>query len=154
MSAKDVVQVIYSIIQDDSRGEQAIYLDLLEESSPTYDDLNKYLCHSNASEDAMKNMRLFRMDGNDFILMDWRDEKRQAYIQREVQDANSDLTELDKAQFLRYYFEQDKDANEYLARWSNDDLKQLCEGLAEASGDETFLTMVGVDTTLSDYSGD
>ncbi|MFC6943091.1 DUF1156 domain-containing protein [Salinirubellus sp. GCM10025818] len=151
MSAKEVVDEIYGIIQDNDRGEQDIYRDLLEEWKPTYDDLNKHLKRSDASEEQMKEMQLFRMDGNDFVLCQWDDEKRQAYVQNKVEEGNGDLTNLDKAHFLRYHFEQGKDPKEYLERWNDDALRELCEGLAEATGDETYLTMIGVDMSLDAF---
>ena len=151
MSAKEVVDEIYGIIQDNDRGEQDIYRDLLEERKPMYDDLNKHLKRSDASEEQMKEMQLFRMDGNDFVLCQWDDEKRQAYVQSKVEEGNGDLTNLDKAHFLRYRYEQGKDLKEYLERWNDDELRELCEGLAEVTRDETYLTMVGVDMSLDAF---
>ena len=152
MSAKDVVNKIYGIIQDNNRGEQDIYLDLLDESHPTYNELNKHLKRSDASEEQMKEMQLFRMDGSDFVLCQWDDEKRQAYVQSKVEEGNGDLTMLDKAHFIRYRFEQGRSTNEYLESWDTDELQELCEGLAETTGDDTYLKMIGVDTSLTDFS--
>jgi adenine-specific DNA methylase len=152
MSAKDVVNEIYGIIQDNDRGEQDVYRDLLEESDPTYNDLNKHLKRSDASEEQMKDMQLFRMEAGDFILSRWNDEKRQAYVQSKVEEGNGDLTTLDKAHFLRYRFEQGKSTSEYLDQWDLDELRELCEGLTEATGDETYLKMLGVDISLAEYS--
>lgn len=92
MSAKAVVNEIYGIIQDNDRGEQDVYRDLLEEWNPTYDDLNKHLKRSDASEEQMKEMQLFRTVGGDFVLCQWNDEKRQAYVQSKVEEDNGDLT--------------------------------------------------------------
>ncbi|MDB2239135.1 DUF1156 domain-containing protein [Halorubrum ezzemoulense] len=149
MSAKDVVDEIYGIIQDNTRGEQAIYLDLLEEYNPGYNDLNKHLRHSDASEDQLKEMQLVEMDGGTFSLLDWRNEGRQAYVQDKVEEG--DATPLDKAHFLRYRFEEGKSTSEYVGRWSGDDLSDVCEGLATATGDETYLRMIGVDVSLDEY---
>ena len=33
-----------------------------------------------------------------------------------------------------------------------DELRELCEGLAEATGDETYLRMIGVDTSLAEFA--
>ncbi|WP_435185124.1 DUF1156 domain-containing protein [Halobellus sp. EA9] len=151
MSAKDVVDEIYGIIQDNDRGEQDVYRDLLEESNPTYNDLNKHLKRSDASEEQMKDMRLFRTEGGDFVLCQWDDETRQAYVQSKVEEDNGDLTTLDKAHFLRYRFEQGKSTSEYLEEWDMDELRELCEGLAEVTGDETYLKMIGVDTSLAEF---
>jgi hypothetical protein len=146
------VNKIYGIIQDNNRGEQDIYLDLLDESHPTYNELNKHLKRSDASEEQMKEMQLFRMDGSDFVLCQWDDEKRQAYVQSKVKEGNGDLTMLDKAHFIRYRFEQGRSTNEYLESWDTDELQELCEGLAETTGDDTYLKMIGVDTSLTDFS--
>jgi len=151
MSAKDVVDRIYGIIQETDRGEEDIYLDLLEEHQPSYNDLNKHLKRSDASEQQMRDMQLFRRDGREFVLCQWGDEKRQAYVQSKVEEGNGDLTNLDKAHFLRYRFEQGKDPKEYLKRWNEDELRELCEGLAEVTDDETYLTMVGVNMPADSY---
>ena len=151
MSAKDVVDEIYGIIQDNDRGEQDVYRDLLEESNPMYNDLNKHLKRSDASEEQMKDMRLFRTEGGDFVLCRWDDEKRQAYVQSKVEEGNGDLTTLDKAHFLRYRFEQGKSTSEYLEEWDMDELRELCEGLAEVTSDETYLKMIGVDSSLAEF---
>lgn len=152
MTAKEVVNEIYGIIQEGDLGEQDVYLYLLEEYSPTYNDLNKHLKGSDASEERMREMQLFRMDGGDFELLDWRDEKRQAYVQTKVEEGNGDLTELDKAHFLRYRFENDRTREAYLSRWNLDDLREVCEDLAATTGDETYLKMLGVDTTLAEIT--
>jgi hypothetical protein len=94
-------------------------------------------------------MELVEMDGGTFSLLDWRDEGRQAYVQDKVQEG--DATPLDKAHFLRYRFEEGKATSKYLERWSDDDLSDVCEGLATATGDETYLRMIGVDISLDEY---
>jgi len=153
MSAKDVVDEIYGIIQGETDlGEVDVFLDLLGEQDPTYNDLNKLCRGTNTTPDGLKDMRLFSMDGNDLILGSWDDEKRQAYVQNKVQERNGDLTNLDKAHFLRYRYEQGKSVSEYLERWDSDELTGLCEELAEATGDETYLKMVGVDTSLLEFT--
>jgi hypothetical protein len=152
MKAKEIVDEIYGIIQEGDRGEQDVYIDLLEESNPSYSDLNKHLQRSDASEETMKEMQLFRTDGGKLILCDWKDEKRQAYVQSKVEEGNGDLTDLDKAHFLRYRYEQDRSREEYLRSWDIDDLQELCEDLGATTGDETYLKMLGVDTTLAEIS--
>ncbi|WP_458210320.1 DUF1156 domain-containing protein [Haladaptatus sp. NG-SE-30] len=152
MTAKEVVTEIYGIIQEGERGEQDVYLDLLEELKPSYSDFNKHLKRSDASEETMKEMRLFRIDNGDFVLSDWDDEKRQAYVQSRVEEGNGDLTTLDKAHFLRYRYEHDRSREEYLSRWDMDKLQELCEDLAAVTSDETYLKMLGVNTTLSEIS--
>ncbi|TKR27991.1 DUF1156 domain-containing protein [Natronomonas salsuginis] len=154
MKAKEAVQEIYGIIQDNALGEQDLFLALQRNPSPSYNDFNKLLRRSEASEEEMREKALFRMDGDDFILGDWNDKQRQAYLQTKVAEGNGSLTVLDKAHFLRYYYQEGKSTKEYLEDWSTDDLEELCEGLAEATQDETYLKMIGVDTSLSEFSDD
>ena len=154
MTAKEAVEEIYGIIQDNALGEQDLFLALQRNDSPGYDDFNKLLRRSEASEEEMREKALFRMDGDDFIVGDWRDEKRRAYIRTKVAEDEGSLTILDKVHLLRYYYEEDKSTKEYLERWSSDDLEELCEGLAEATQDETYLKMIGVDTSLSEFTDD
>ena len=153
MTAKDVVDEIYGIIQDGDRGEQDVYLDLLEETDPSYSDLNKHLKRSDASNETMKQMRLFRMEGNEFVLIDWNDEKRQAYLQDKVEEDSESVSNLDRAHFLRYQYEHDKSRSRYLSQWDINDLQEICEDLAIVTGDETYLKMLGVNTTLAEISG-
>ena len=75
-----------------------------------------------------------------------------AYIQERVGGEDSALNALDKAQFLRYYYEQGKSAQNYLSEWDVDDeLRDLCEGLADATGDDTYRRILGADSTLGDF---
>jgi len=152
MTAKEAVKEIYGIIGPDGIGEQDIFLSLQRMTTPGYNDLNKLLRRSDASEEQLREKNLFRMEGNDFVLGDWRDQKRQAYVQNKVQSADGDPSLLDKAHYLRYQYEEGKSTKEHLEQWASDDLEELCEGLAEATGDETYLKMIGVDTSLAEFT--
>ncbi len=154
MSAKAVVDEIYGIIQDADRGEQDVYLDLLEEHDPSYSDLNKHLKRSDASEDRMAEMALFDSGGDGFELLDWRDEARQAYVTDRVETDDGTATDLDRAHFLRHRYENDRSRQAYLDRWDTDSLRGVCEDLAVVTDDETFLNMLGVDTRLSELRGE
>ncbi len=152
MSAKKVVAEIYGIIQGETDlGEIDVFLDLHQERKPTYNDLNKLCRGTNATPDGLKDMRLFSLEGNDLIIQSWDDEKRQAYVQNKVQEGNGDVTILDKAHFLRYRFEQGKTIKQYLDEWDTDELQNLCEGLSDATGDKTYLKMIGADTSITDF---
>jgi adenine-specific DNA methylase len=149
MTAKEVVDEIYGVIQHGSDiGEIDVFLDLLETPDASYDDLNKLTRGTNATPDRMEDMRLYRMDDG-FTLGTWDDEKRIAYIQSRV-DSDEELTDLDRAQFLRYRWEHGKSVSEYLSEWEiTDDLHELCEGLADATGDDTYRNIL--ESRLSDY---
>jgi adenine-specific DNA methylase len=153
MTAKEIVQEIYGVIQQGSEiGEIDVFLDLLETPDPTYNDLNKLTRGTDANPDQMEDMRLYRMEGNDFILGTWDDEKRMAYIQGRVNGDDEALNALDKAQFLRYRYERGKSTQNYLSKWDvDDDLRELCEGLADATGDDTYRRILGADSTLGEF---
>ncbi|MFC7236602.1 DUF1156 domain-containing protein [Halosegnis marinus] len=146
MSPKEVVQGIYGVLQEGSSlGEIDVFLDLLAASDPTYDDLNKLSRGTSADPERMKELRLYRQSGGDFILGTWRDDERMAYIQSRVNgEGDSSLNALDKAQFLRYRFERGESIQNYLSKWKVDDeLRGLCEGLAEATGDVVYTRILG-----------
>ena len=153
MSAKEVVDEIYGIIQQGSDlGEIDVFLDLLELDSPTYDDLNMLTRGTDANSDEMKEMCLYWMDGGELVLGTWEDEKRLAYVQDRLADDEAGMTPLDKAQFLRYCYEQGKSIQPYLEKWTvSDDLRDLCNELADASGDDTYRRLFGGDRTIGDY---
>ena len=153
MTAKEVVQEIYGVIQQGSEiGEIDVFLDLLETPDPTYNDLNKLTRGTDASPEQMEDMQLYRIEGGEFILGTWNDEKRMAYIQERVNGDDQALNTLGKAQFLRYRYEQGKSTQNYLSKWDVDDeLRELCEGLADATGDDTYRRILGADSTLGDF---
>jgi hypothetical protein len=153
MTAKEAVQEIYGIIQNNALGEQDLFLDLRRAHKPGYNDLNKLLRRSDASEEELREKKLFRMDGDTFVLGDWNDEQRQAYVQNAV-EGDGEPSTLDKAHYLRYRYEQGKSPAEYLERWDRNELAELCESLAAASDDETYLKMVGLDLSLEHYTED
>ncbi|MFC6613652.1 DUF1156 domain-containing protein [Halopenitus salinus] len=154
MSAKEVVDEIYGIIQQGSDiGEVDVFLDLLEIDDPTYNDLNMLTRGTSANPDKMKQTLLYRMAAGEFILGTWDDEKRQAYIQERVNgEGDNGLTPLDKAQFLRHRYEQGKSIQNYLEKWTvPDDLRELCGELADASGDDVYRRILGGDRTIGDF---
>ncbi len=154
MSAKDVVDEIYGIIQQGSDiGEVDVFLDLLEMDDPTYNDLNMLTRGTSANPDEMKNLHLYRMDSGEFILGTWEDKKRLAYVQERVNgDGDNGLSPLDKAQFLRHRYEHGKSIQNYLEKWSvSNDLRELSGELADASDDDVYRRILGGDRTIGDY---
>ena len=154
MTAKEVVDEIYGIIQQGSDiGEVDVFLDLLEMDNPAYNDLNMLTRGTSANPETMEEILLYRMEGGELVLGTWNDEKRQAYIQEQVNGKDDKgLTPLDKAQFLRYRYEQGKSIQNYLQKWTlSDDLRELCQELAEASGDDVYTRILGGDRTIGDF---
>ncbi len=153
MTAKEVVNEIYGVIQQGSDiGTVDVFLDLLETPNATYDDLSKLIRGTDASTEQMKEMHLYRVEDGEFILGTWEDEKRMAYIQQRVNNDNESLNALDKAQLFRYYYEEGKSAESLLSKWDIDDeLRVLCEGLADSTGDDTYRRILGANSTLEDF---
>lgn len=154
MTAKEVVEEIYGIIQQGSDiGEVDVFLDLLEMNTPGYNDLNKLSRGTGANPERMNELFLYRMEAGEFVLGTWDDEKRQAFIQDRVNSSDdSGLTPLDKAQFLRHRFERGKSIQNYLEQWNiSDDLRELSQELAEASGDDVYRRILGGDRGLGNY---
>ncbi len=154
MEAKEVVDQIYGIIQDADLGETDVYLGLLEQRSPSTDDLNKLLRRADATQDRMAEMELLDTGAGGLKLRDWRDEDRQAHAREAVETPDTTATTLDRAHLLRDVYEQGGSRREYLDDWDHDELQELCEDLARVTGDETYLRMLGADVTLAELGAD
>jgi hypothetical protein len=145
MSAKEVVDEIYGIIQEASQiGVEDVFLDLLRSTDPTFDDVSKLCRGTNAKPDELKQMRLYDHDDG-FTLGTWDSGARQAYIQDRVNgEGDAHLTTLDKLQFLRHQYELGRATQNYIDKWGVDDeLRSLAGELADASGDPVYRRVLG-----------
>ena len=152
MSAKEVVKEIYGIIQEASDiGVEDVFIDLLDSSDPSFDDVNKLCRGTNATPEELKEMRLYNQDDG-FELGTWDNEKRQAYIQERVNgDSGDHLSNLDKLQFLRYRYEKGQAVQNYVDKWGvDDDLRELAGRLADVTGDDTYTRVLG-DRDITSY---
>ena len=131
-----------------------MYLDLLEQRSPSADDLNKLLRRTDATHGRMVEMELISTDATGLELRNWRDETRQAYAKAAVENRDTTATTLDRAHVLRNVYEQGSSCREYLEEWDGDELQALCEDLARVTGDEIYLRMLGADVTLEELGAD
>jgi adenine-specific DNA methylase len=146
MDAKEVVAEIYGIIQQGSDiGEVDVFLDLLEMDEPSYTDMNMLTRGTSANPEKMKKLRLYRMEGGEFVLGTWDESKRSALIQEQVNgEAGEHLPNLAKLQFLRHRYEGGKAVQNYINMWGVDDgLRELAGELADATGDETYKRVLG-----------
>ncbi|WP_257301110.1 DUF1156 domain-containing protein [Haloarchaeobius sp. FL176] len=153
MSAKEVVQEIYGIIQEASDiGVEDVFIDLLDTSNPSFDDVNKLCRGTNATPEDLKETHLYNQDDG-FELGTWDNEKRQAYIQERVNgDGGEHLSNLDKLQFLRYRYEKGQAVQNYVEKWDvDDDLRELAGRLADVTGDDTYTRVLG-DRDITSYS--
>jgi adenine-specific DNA methylase len=152
MSAKEVVQEIYGIIQEASDiGVEDVFIDLLDTANVSYDDVNKLCRGTNASPDDLKETCLYNQDDG-FELGTWDNEKRRAYIQERVNgDGGDHLSNLDKLQFLRYRYEKGQAVQNYVDKWGvDDDLRELAGRLADVTGDDTYTRVLG-DRDITSY---
>jgi adenine-specific DNA methylase len=152
MSAKEVVQEIYGIIQEASDiGVEDVFIDLLDSSDPSFDDVNKLCRGTNATPEELKEMRLYNQD-DDFELGMWDNEKRQAHIQERINgDSDDHLSNLDKLQFLRYRYEKGQAVQNYVDKWGvDDDLRELAGRLADVTDDDTYTRVLG-DRDITSY---
>ncbi|ELZ88487.1 hypothetical protein C453_01445 [Haloferax elongans ATCC BAA-1513] len=152
MSAKEVVQEIYGIIQEASDiGVEDVFIDLLDTPSPSFDDVNKLCRGTNAKPEELKEMCLYNQDDG-FQLGTWDEEKRQAYIQERVNgDGGDHLSNLDKLQFLRYRYEKGQAVQNYVQKWGvDDDLRELAGRLADVTGDDAYARVLG-DRDITSY---
>jgi len=152
MSAKEVVQEIYGIIQEASDiGVEDVFIDLLDTSNVSYDDVNKLCRGTNATPEDLTETRLYNTEDG-FELGTWNNEKRQAYIQERVNgDGGDHLSNLDKLQFLRYRYEKGQAVQNYVEKWDvDDDLRELAGRLADVTGDDTYTRVLG-DRDITSY---
>lgn len=152
MTAKEVVDEIYGIIQEASEiGTTDVFIDLLDTNDPTYDDVNKLCRGTDASPDELSNLKLY-IQANGFQLGTWDNEKRQAFIQERVNgDNDSHLTSLDKVQFLRYRYEKGQSIQNYVEKWEiNDEVRELAGRLAEVTNDDIYTRILG-DRDITNY---
>jgi adenine-specific DNA methylase len=152
MSAKEVVDEIYGIIQEASDiGVEDVFIDLLDTSEVTYDDVNKLCRGTNATPEDLKETHLYNQDDG-FELGTWDNEKRQAYIQERVNgDSGEHLSNLDKLQFLRYRYEKGQAVQNYVEKWDvDDDLRELAGRLADVTDDDTYTRVLG-DRDITSY---
>jgi putative DNA methylase len=148
MSAKEVVDEIYGIIQDASDvGTVDVFIDLLRTDDPTYDDVMKLCRGTSANPGELKEMALYNTD-DDFELGTWQSDARQAYIQDKLSNEPDELTDLDRLQFLRYEFDRGGRIQQYTNRWEiTPELMDLAERLADATDDDVYRRLLG-DTSL------
>nr|WP_279528872.1 hypothetical protein [Halospeciosus flavus] len=152
MSAKEVVQEIYGIIQEASDiGIEDVFIDLLDTDEPSYDDVNKLCRGTNATPEDLRTVCLYTQDDG-FELGTWDNERRRAYIEERVNgDGDEHLTDLDKLQFLRSRYEKGQSVQNYVDKWGVDDgLRELAGRLADVTGDDTYTRVLG-DRDITNY---
>jgi adenine-specific DNA methylase len=136
MSAKEVVDEIYGIIQEASEiGATEVFIDLLREDATDFDAVNKLCRGASTRPEELKDLRLFNTDDG-FKLGTWDNEERIAYLEDALQEG--DLSDLGKLQYLRYRYDREIPIGRYVRQWIDADIRELAAKLAAATGDERY----------------
>jgi adenine-specific DNA methylase len=142
MSAKEVVDEIYGIIQEASEiGATQVFIDLLREDASDSDAVNKLCRGANTRPEELKDLRLFNTEDG-FALGTWDNEERIAYLEDALREG--DLSDLGKLQYLRYRYDREMPIGRYVRQWIDADLRELAGKLASATNDEIYEEMLEI----------
>ncbi|WP_242509227.1 DUF1156 domain-containing protein [Natrinema altunense] len=126
------------------------YAAFVQRGPEGYDDLNKQLLAKNLNVSDLEDEKLVKgpRDTKDPVSAD----ERVHHIERKLNqsgngsqqtlggdDVDSDaLLDIDKVQYLYHLYKTDQNTSEYLSEWKSDDLQELAEFLADATGDDRY----------------
>ena len=126
------------------------YAAFVQRGPEDYDDLNKQLLAKNLNVRDLEDEKLVKgpRDRKEPISAD----ERIHHIERKLSKSsnssqqtlggdklNSDaLLDVDKVQYLYHLYKTDQNTSEYLSEWKTDDLQELAEFLADATGDDRY----------------
>lgn len=109
----------------------------------SYDELNKQLLSKNLGLDDFADERLVKdADGQKAPVPA---DERVHHVERKLNDngddgrlAGDELLDVDKVHYLYHRYVTDQNTAEFLREWRSDDLTDLAEFLADATGDERY----------------
>jgi adenine-specific DNA methylase len=109
----------------------------------SYDELNKQLLSKNLGLDDFADERLVKdADGQKVPVPA---DERVHHVERKLNDngddrrlAGDELLDVDKVHYLYHRYVTDQNTAEFLREWRSDDLTDLAEFLADATGDERY----------------
>lgn len=117
------------------------YAGLLDRGSESYDSLNKQLMAKGLNVQDLENEEL--VEGPRTQKSPVSGEDRIEYIEKKLNghgpDGNGDaLLAIDKVHYLAHLYRTEQNTIEYLKAWRSDELEQLSEHIADATGDDTY----------------
>ena len=137
------------------------YAAFVQRGPEEYDDLNKQLLAKNLNVSELEEENLVKgpRDKKEPVPAD----ERIHHIERKLSkngngvqktlgedEKDSDaLLDIDKVQYLYHLYKTDQNTSEYLSEWKSDDLEELAEFLADATGDDRYESVM--DMTLSQF---
>jgi adenine-specific DNA methylase len=117
------------------------YAGLLDRGSENYDSLNKQLMAKGLNVQDLEDEEL--VEGPRKQKSPVSGEDRIEYIEKKLNghgpDDNGDaLLAIDKVHYLAHLYRTEQNTIEYLKAWKSDELEQLAEHVADATGDDTY----------------
>lgn len=126
------------------------YAAFVQRGPEGYDDLNKQLLAKNLNVNDLEDEKLVKgpRDRKEPVSAD----ERVHHIERKLSkngngsqqtlggdEVDSDaLLDVDKVQYLYHLYKTDQNTSEFLSEWKTDDLQELAEFLADATGDDRY----------------
>ncbi|WP_372479293.1 DUF1156 domain-containing protein [Halomicrobium sp. HM KBTZ05] len=117
------------------------YAGLLDRGAENYDSLNKQLMAKGLNVQDLEDEEL--VEGPRKQKSPVSGEDRIEYIEKKLNghgpDDNGDaLLAIDKVHYLAHLYRTEQNTIEYLKAWKSDELEQLAEHVADATGDDTY----------------
>jgi len=126
------------------------YAAFVQRGPEEYDDLNKQLLAKNLNVSDLEDEKLVKgpRDRKEPVSSD----ERVHHIERKLSKSSNGsqqtlggdgvdsdaLLDIDKVQYLYHLYKTDQNTTEYLSEWKTDDLQELAEFLADATGDDRY----------------
>jgi len=101
----------------------------------TYDELNKRLRNKGIDVAELEAEKLIHGPKNNKSPTDPMD--RKSFIEKKLEKGD-DILDIDKAHYLYILFTTDKNTSTWLKKWKTPELEQLCNILAEKTGDKRY----------------
>ena len=111
----------------------------LDERGPEeYDDLNKQLLAKNLNVGELEEEKLVKgpRERKEPVPADERVHHFEGKLNGNI--TSDDLLDIDKVQYLYHLYKTDQNTTEYLSEWKSNDLEELAEFMADATGDERY----------------
>lgn len=120
-------------------GVSEAYAAFVQRGPEEYDDLNKQLLAKNLNVSELEEENLVKGAKK------WKEpvpaDERVHHIERKLNNngkGSDALLDIDKVQYLYHLYKTDQNTTEYLSEWKTDDLEELAEFMADATGDERY----------------
>lgn len=119
------------------------YAAFVQRGPEEYDDLNKQLLAKNLSVSDLEDEKLVKgsRDRKEPVSAD----ERVHHIERRLNKSgkeSEELLDIDKVQYLYHLYKTDQNTAEFLSEWKTDDLEELADFMADATGDDRYKSVM------------